>query len=156
MFEQDLKYAEIGEMVAWNLLSKNPSIVQVLDVRHEPKFQKMDVDFIAITHTKNYVFVEVKTDEKAHESGNIVYEISSNGNLGCFARTDADYVYYYVRQTGDCHLINVRALRDYIDMNRLEVKKMGDGAQGFLIPIKTLISKGIIVKTERMELNGRT
>ena len=41
-------------------------------------------------------------------------------------------------------------------MNRLEVKKMGDGAQGFLIPIKTLISKGIIVKTERMELNART
>lgn len=146
MFKEDLKHGEQGEYIVWNILSKDPQIVNVLDVRGDKRFQGYDVDFLAQTTTKQFYFIEVKTDFKAQETNNIVYEVTSNSNEGCFARTKADYVYYYIPEDDKVLVISVTKIRDYIDTYMMKYVDMGDGAKGYLVNIDDLKQFGGIKK----------
>lgn len=149
MFEQSLKEGESGEHVVWNVLQKSSRVRSIVDVRQDKSFQAQDIDFLIENTDRQFTPIEVKTDFKAHETGNIIYEASTSGHLGCFEKTKAKYVYYYIPAEKVIHMIDVVALRTYIHKVRPEERKMGDNATGFLLPIKDLINAKVIKYTYR-------
>ena len=147
MFNESLKEGAMGEHVVWNLFNKHPGVRSVVDVREDKGFQEKDIDFLIEDTHRQFTPVEVKTDLKAHETGNIVYELSTSTHMGCFEKTQAKYIMYYVPHDKTVYRIDVKALRTYINEKRPEEKDMGDNATGFLIPIKDLQTHGVIKQT---------
>ena len=147
MFEESLKEGESGEHVVWNMLQNQPNIRSIVDVRKDKKFQEQDIDFLVENMNRQFTTIEVKTDFKAHETGNLVYELSTSRNIGCFEKTQAEYIMYYIPAEKVVHMIDVVGLRTYIHKVRPEEKKMGDSATGFLLPIKDLIKAKVIKYT---------
>ena len=146
MFNESLKEGESGEHVVWNLIQNMQKVRSVVDVRHDKKFQSQDIDFLVENTERQFTSIEVKTDFQAHTTGNIAYELSSCGNLGCFEKTQAQYIFYYVPADKKVYMIDVVAMRTYIHKVRPEERRMGDNATGFLIPIKDLIKARVIKK----------
>lgn len=147
-FHSDLEFAELGEDKLWLYLLKAEGTRNVLDVRKDPWFQKIDIDFIRETNKGMFHKYEVKTDRQAHETGNFVFETKSNSNVGCLARSRADYVYYYLSETGAAYLVIMPELRKYISNNNFKEYVMGDNARGYLIPIADLVRNNIAVEVK--------
>ena len=145
MFSESLKEGETGEHAVWNVLIKQKWIRNVVDVRDDKNFQEQDIDFWIENTERQFASVEVKTDYKAHETGNIVYEVQTSGSLGCFEKTKAKYIAYYIPANKVVYLINVVNLRTFIHKLRPEERSMGDSARGFLIPIKDLERAGDVI-----------
>lgn len=147
MFKESLKEGEIGEHVVWNLLVKQDWVRSVVDVRDDKNFREQDIDFLVENLERQFASFEVKTDFKAQNTGNIVYEIQTSGNLGCFEKTKAQYIAYYIPAMKTVYFINTVAFRTYLHKARPEERKMGDNATGFLIPIEDLKREKVIRRT---------
>lgn len=144
-FNKDLKYGEIGENIAIIKLFNNLGTKQLIDVRKDEWFQKIDVDFLQSTSNGRIVKIEVKTDRQAHLTNNFVFETQSKGNVGCLARSRADYVYYYVEGNDQLYMVVMKGLRKFLDEHHFNEVSMGDGAKGYLVPFKALLENGIAV-----------
>lgn len=147
MFSESLKDGAFGEHVVWNLLIKLPGVRSIVDVRQDANFQQKDIDFLVEDFKRQFTPFEVKTDFKAHETGNVVYEMTTSGHMGCFDKTEAKYIMYYVPQLKEAYQIDVKAMRTYLYKVRPEEKKMGDNSTGFLLPISELQENGVITRT---------
>lgn len=146
-FEQSLMVGGYGEHAVWNVLTNQPRVRVVVDVRKDKRFQDKDIDFLVENNKQQFASVEVKTDFKAHETGNIVYEVTTSGNIGCFEKTQADYIAYFIPKSKLIHLIHVDSLRSFVKMAKPELRKMGDNAEGYLIKIQDLINANVIKET---------
>ena len=147
MFDESLKEGESGEHVVWNLLQNQKNIRSIVDVRKDKKFQEKDIDFLVENISRQFTSIEVKTDFKAHETGNLVYELTTSKHIGCFEKTQAEYIMYYIPADKVVHMIDVVGLRTYIHKVRPEERKMGDNATGFLLPLNDLIKAKVIKYT---------
>lgn len=143
--ENDLQRGSLGECIAWDILIKSPKTRSVVDVRDDKKFQQYDVDFLWENSNRQFVWIEVKTDYKAHETGNIVYEVSTSGNIGCFEKTCAKYIMYYVVGNATMYYVNCERLKTYVKEHPLKEYRMGDNAIGYLIPISDLLDTDVIL-----------
>lgn len=137
-FEQSLVDGALGELIVADFLSQK--FKSVVDVRRDYNFQQMDVDFLVEDNLGQYKWVEVKTDFSAHETGKMVYELSTSNHIGCFEKTKAQWIAYYVAGSGRLYMISVKKLREYVRQNtdELTLIKMGDNAKGYLLDIGTL------------------
>ena len=147
MFEESKNNGEYGEHTVWNLLMKTDDVRSVVDVRNDKHFQECDIDFLVENNKRQFTAVEVKTDFKAHETGNLVYELSTSGNVGCFEKTKAKFIFYYIPRLRVVYVLSVSLLRKYVNERDLEAVKMGDYATGYLIPITDLEKTGVIKRT---------
>lgn len=147
MFSDSLKTGEFGEHAIWNLFMKQSWVRSVIDVRSDKAFQEQDIDFLIEDVRRQFTPIEVKTDYKANETGNIAYELTTSGNMGCFEKTKAKYIMYYIPGNETAHMIDVIKLRTYIHEKRPDEIRMGDRASGFLLPIDDLKVAGVIKKT---------
>lgn len=145
-FKEDLIFGETGEHVAWIQLLESPKTRLVMDVRKDKYFQQKDIDFLQLDLNNNVNKVEVKTDRKAHETGNIAFETDSNGNVGCLERSEADYIYYYLEQTKEVIILKLRELKGYIKHTNPREITMGDNAKGYLLNIQNLIDYQVAVR----------
>ena len=105
-FITDNNVGRKGENIIYNYLMNRPSTDNVMDVSKSWWFQQFDIDFIQIDKNGSVNKIEVKTDRMADKTGNMVYEIYSDRRTcsqGCFEKTQADYILYY--------LINTKVLR---------------------------------------------
>lgn len=140
-FKIDLKVGKIGEEKCLNFLNENEKVYETVDVRNDKFWQMHDVDFIATLKNGEIIKIEVKTDTLAHITGNIAYEHTSNKynkSMGCFKKTKADFIFYYLSQTDELYQINMEMLRQYVDEHEFKDVNMGDMALGYLINIKIL------------------
>lgn len=147
-FQQDLKTGNIGEEIILEFLKENKATKSVLDVRNDKFFQDIDTDFIQETLQNEIYKIEVKTDTLAHKTGNLAYEHTSNkyGNtIGCFEKTRADYIFYYLTETKELYILHTESLRNYVllNKNRFREVDMGDNALGYLIKLEELIINNI-------------
>lgn len=147
-FQKDLKVGKTGEDVVLDFLKVNGSTKNVLDVREDKLFQELDIDFIQETLYSELRKIEVKTDTLAHKTGNLAYEHTSNkyyNTLGCFEKTKADYIFYYLSEIKSVYILKVSELRNYVRLNknRLREVSMGDSALGYLIKLEDLIKNEI-------------
>ena len=147
MFAESLKHGESGEHAVWNLLNKQKSVRSVVDVREDKNYQEQDIDFLVENFNRQFTPVEVKTDFKAHETGNIVYELSTSGNIGCFEKTKAKYIMYYIPGEKTVYMIDVVEMRTYLQKRRPEEKEMGDKSTGFLLSVDELKRNKVIKAT---------
>ena len=146
-FSESLKHGGYGEHAVWNHFNKLPKVRSVVDVREDKHYQEADIDFLVENIDRQFCSIEVKTDYKAHETGNVVYEVTTSGNIGCFEKTKAEYIAYFVPHSEELHMINVEKFRKYIRSLNQQPKDMGDNASGYLIPIEELKEKKVIVHT---------
>ena len=147
--EEELREGEKGELIVWNLFIKQKSIRSVVDVRDDLRFREEDVDFLVEDINRQFTKLEVKTDLYADKTGNFAYEKESSKTYhtkGCFEKTKADFIAYYVPGLNKVFLLNVRLLRDYVNGSNLRLVQMGDDALGYLIPFKELAIREIITK----------
>lgn len=145
--EKELHEGAKGECIVWNLYSNLKGIRSVVDVRLDKRYQQEDVDFLIETYDRQFYKVEVKTDSKADRTGNLAYEFESSKTYhtpGCFEKTKADYIAYYVPNIDTVFQINVGLLRDYVHGSKLKLREMGDNAIGYLIPLDELRVRKII------------
>lgn len=147
-FQKDLNTGSIGEEVALNLLKNDSNTLSVIDVREEKLFQKLDVDFIQELIGGGFRMIEVKTDTQAHYTKNLAYEHTSNkyyNTIGCFEKTKADYILYYLTETKEMYVIHTNSLRCYIhgNKNRFREVNMGDNALGYLVKLEELTQNNI-------------
>lgn len=143
-FFPDVERGKTGEMAALWFFSQNPSVKSIISCQGDSYYQDMDIDFLVQIGNK-VVSVEVKTDYKAHETGNIFYELSTNGHRGCFEKTRADAILIYLPAVNKMYQFNTTALRMWVDRNKALMKTVsgGDASVGYAIPIKDLTDQRI-------------
>jgi len=146
-FDTSLRAGAVGEHTIWNILQDRPSIRQVIDVRKDKRYQEEDVDFLIENYSRQFFKLEIKTDFQADRTGNIAYELTTSGNIGCFAKTQADVVAYFLPNAHRVYLINMNMMKSFIKASSFEVVRMGDNATGYLLPIRELKSYGVIFET---------
>ena len=147
-FNEDLRYGETGEHIAWVQLLESPKTRQVLDVRKDPYFQEKDIDFLQLDVKNNVNKIEVKTDRQAHKTGNIAFETKSNSNEGCLARSEADFIYYYIPEVREVIVIKLDMLKGFIIHTKPKEVNMGDNAKGYLLNINDLIAYQVAWRKE--------
>ncbi len=138
-FAEDLSFGREGEAVVRNLLESSGNFDYVIDCSNDKYFQQKDIDVLALVNDGHIAKYEVKTDRKAHETGNIAFELATNGNIGCLAKTEADYVMYYIERNGKLYCFNARQMRQYLERHRFKLYRMGDNAEGYLLNINQLL-----------------
>jgi len=138
-FAEDLSFGREGEAVVRNLLESSGNFESIIDCSNDKYFQQKDIDVLALVNDGHIAKYEVKTDRKAHETGNIVFEIKTNGNIGCLAKTEADFVMYYIEGNDRVYCFNAEQMRRYLRQNRFKLYRMGDNAEGYLLNINQLL-----------------
>lgn len=147
-FQKDLRTGSLGEEVIYNFLMKDSQTSKVIDVREDKIFQKLDVDFIQELTNGISRMIEVKTDTQAHYTRNLAYEHTSNkyyNTIGCFEKTKADYIFYYLTETKEVYILDTLRLRQYVRIHkdRFRQVSMGDNALGYLIKLEELTTNKV-------------
>ena len=148
-FITDNNIGHKGERIIYDYLMNHPSTDSLVDVSNDTWFQQFDIDFIQVDGDGGVNKIEVKTDRLADKTGNMVYEIYSDRRTytqGCFEKTQADYIFYYLINTKVLYIFNTQELRGWIykHKNDLWQTYMGDFALGYVIPLNDL--KDIYIK----------
>ena len=149
MFNSDIQIGNKGENIIYDYLMNHPSTDNVMDVSKSWWFQQFDIDFIQIDKNGSVNKIEVKTDRMADKTGNMVYEIYSDRRTcsqGCFEKTQADYILYYLINTKVLYIFDTQELREWVHKHKNELWQtcMGDFALGYIIPLNDL--KNIYIK----------
>lgn len=149
-FHKDNIVGQNGEYIIYNYLSNHSSTINLIDVSKDKWFQQFDIDFIQVTKDEINK-IEVKTDRIADRTGNMVYEIYSDKRfytLGCFEKTEADYIFYYLINTNILYIFNTQELREWVleHQHNLKLVDMGDFALGYIIKLKDLKDISIKIK----------
>lgn len=145
-FEKDLKTGEIGEKECYWQLVNSKKTKQVIDVRYDPFFQALDVDFLQLDNNNHVNKIEVKTDTIGHRTGNLFYETESTGNEGCLKRSQADYVYYYLPETGETWVVLLPRLKTWLAQQQFNEVIVEGRTKGYLISFLDMEINGIAVK----------
>lgn len=142
-FHTDNEIGNKGENAIFNFLSTYPSTIAIIDVTKDAWFQQFDIDFLWQDTEYNIFKIEVKTDTLADKTGNMVYEIWSDKRThskGCFEKTEADYIFYYLINSRILYVFNTKELREWVSEHIDDLKQadMGDNAFGYVIRLSDL------------------
>lgn len=113
-FRQSMEVGKRGEEHIIEYLNNSDNIKKIVDVRDIREYQKMDVDFLVTFADGIERKIEVKTD--TYKSGNIYYEVISSeesDTLGCFEKTEADYLFYYFVNWGYLYILGMEEYRKW-------------------------------------------
>ena len=141
-FHSDNEMGNKGENAIFNYLLNHSSTINLIDVSKDKWFQQFDIDFLQVTNN-GINKIEVKTDRLADKTGNMVYEIWSDRRIyakGCFEKTEADYIFYYLINNRTLYVFNTKELREWVlkHTNNLKQTNMGDNAFGYVIRLNDL------------------
>lgn len=157
-FKTDIKAGKLGETATKRLLYYLYGENFVYDCSETSLFQVADIDFISYNKKeKSLIGFEVKTDLAANRTGNIPFEISSNGTPGCLFRSASNFVIYVTapcKEDENLHfyIINLKEWRNKIfdeDPQKRGIRfshSMGEGAYGHLCAIRPLLEENIAFK----------
>ena len=150
-FNSDIQIGNKGENIIYNYLLNHPSTDNLIDVSNDKWFQQFDIDFIQIDGGGDVNKIEVKTDRLADKTGNMVYEIYSDRRTyakGCFEKTQANYIFYYLINTNILYIFDTQELREWIlkHQHNLKLVEMGDFALGYIIKLNDLKDISIKIK----------
>lgn len=143
-FAEDLEAGKVGEDVVSQMLESSAKIKSVINCTKATWCQEKDIDFLAEMQDGRVIRYEVKTDRQAHETGNLVYERTTSGHIGCLEKTEADYICYYLSENGRLYGFWTEDMRRYIERRHPRTFKMGDNATGYLLNIEWLLRERII------------
>lgn len=141
-FHSDNEIGNKGENAIFNYLLNHSSTINLIDVSKDKWFQQFDIDFLQVANN-GINKIEVKTDRLADKTGNMIYEIWSDRRIyakGCFEKTEADYIFYYLINNRTLYVFNTKELREWVlrHTNNLKQTDMGDNAFGYVIRLNDL------------------
>ena len=108
-------------------LQKQEDTFEVIDVSSDLEYQKKDIDLILIKKDKTKIMIEVKIDEKMHQTENFFLETISNhikGTPGCFIYSEADEFYYYDVVQDILYIFNLNEARSWFKNNLEKFKEV--------------------------------
>ena len=147
MFSESLKQGKYGEYVIKDFLNRQKWVKQVVDVSDDLRHQEKDIDFLVENLERQFYSVEIKTDYQAHETGNLAYELTTSGHIGCLEKTEADWIIFFIPNGNIAYLTITSRLKDYVKNSNFEERTMGDRSTGYLLPIEDLKRRKIIHTT---------
>lgn len=178
-FKTDVEiYGPIGEISLKERLTEKGKLF--LDTSNNPNFKMFDIDIIQISDNNiddikclnclrtglplsniNAIGYEVKTDTVGFKSRNLVFELFSNSNPGCLARSAADYLYYVFLDENNKileeYLLKMKTLRYWLmchfwEVNQVEylksksMRRNQDNTGILLVNVDKLLEEKICVK----------
>lgn len=149
-FNSDIIIGEKGEYKVYNYILNHPSTISLIDVSKDKWFQQFDIDFIQIADN-GVNKIEIKTDRIGHKTGNMAYEVWSDRRIyskGCFEKTEADYIFYYLINSNIIYIFYTQELRYWVHKHKKDLKliNMGDYALGYIISLNKLKDISIKIK----------
>lgn len=147
-FKGDNKIGKRGEKKIADYIRSLTKTIKVTDLSNDKAAQKDDID-MEVESTVGKYTVEVKTDTMAHVTGNLPFEETSKGGVGCMRRTKADWMIFYLKATGVLYWIRPQKWREYVDKSHIPLKFIGEGGMGYLCKIEDLKKHGVIVKEDK-------
>ena len=124
-FKGDLRFGKLCEDVIRRFLMHYVDVDDVRDISNSNRGIKDDIDFEIVYRDGHTSTAELKSDMQAHKTGNIAYEELSHKNPGCFARTKADHIIYYLTETGVAYVLNPHKLRAFVAEMKADERKAG-------------------------------
>lgn len=146
-FILDIDRGRTGEVDIINHL-KNNGCYGIIDLSDNKEYQSYDIDLVYFNKYGKLISAEIKTDYLAHKTGNIIYEKYSSKSImsdGCFEKTKAMYIFYYIYHTNQLYIFNTISLRNYVNNHykNSQLINCGDNALGYLIRINDLNKNNI-------------
>ncbi len=116
-FETTLNSGLSGEqLLKQDLMSRG---FQIIDRADNLEYRKRDIDFETRRYGEKYYSVEVKTDSRMHETGNIVIEMNmfrdSGTTNGWYHYCDADFLCFIDEVTWEYYMINWKKLKKLME-----------------------------------------
>jgi len=132
---------------------RRPNTAGIIDVRGDPKYRGIDIDFILQRIDGSECPIEVKTDQ--YRSQNIFYETVSaveTNSLGCMHKSKAKYLAYYFINDDKLYIIELKQFNDWMrkliaehcpvaEFKQFKNKRFDDSkytSQGYTLPLKYL------------------
>ena len=147
----EVSKAAISKVTRW--LMEQKTIISVINVEDDKRFQELDVDLLAIMDDSTCKLIEVKTDR--YDTGNFFLELISNvekDSRGCILQTKSDYVFYYFTKIHKLYILSTYYLQKWLIDNHTHYNKktvktfLSNGGSyhtiGICVPIQNLVKLG--------------
>ena len=144
----DWSEGKVGEKIVRSVLESSGKFESVWDCSEDTYFQSKDIDLLGFAKDGHIAKYEVKTDRQAHETGNIVWEHTTSGNIGCLAKSEADFIMYYIEGNGRLYCFNTAKMRAFVKRKNQRLVRMGDNAEGYLLNINELIRAKMLTRIQ--------
>lgn len=142
--KEKIKYGEIGEELALEYY-KSIKKLEIIDVRNDPYYMNIDVDFI-LKNNEKIDLLEVKT--KIRKGDNIFFTLWQNTERtkpGYVLKTKADFIFLYSLQTNSaivCHFPTLKRvlLNKKYKFKEVVTKKVHSNGIGLLVPVSKMLN----------------
>ena len=144
-FYKDLSRGKRGEKLMFDALTARGHTVE--DLRDNAEARSKDIDFRVFNkNSSTMTTLEVKTDERSEETGNLFIEYSNTNNRshnykGWYYYCEAEYIAFIQEHNHKAHIVLMEELRENIKKTGYRTASSYN-ACGFLMPITKLETLG--------------
>ena len=156
-FEEQLAVGKKGEQLVRyyyeSQLDDGKTKFIVRDAKEEE--QKKGADFFIINNELGCRYIEVKTDTRAEETGNVALEVQvvygdTDKRIGCALKTFPDFLMYWIYPTNRILYWNPERLIPYImdwiinkEYRIVDAENKNFFSRSLIVPIDVLLSTGV-------------
>ena len=156
-FEEQLAIGKKGEQLVRSYYESQgadgKSKFIVRDAREEE--QKKGADFFIINNELGSRYIEVKTDTRAEDTGNVALEVQivygDTKTIGCALKTFPDFLFYWIYPTNQLLYWNPEELVPYIidwlidDKYRIvDAENKNFFSHSLIVPIEDLLATNVV------------
>lgn len=147
-FNKDILYDNICKMVTAQYLEMEDKVKRFWYVGRDEDFKRMNIDYIWEDWTHHIVRVYCVTDVTAETTGNLVFDTRAEKNGNRYMdNSKAIVTYYYLPKTRQMYAFNIMRVRNHITYtSQYEIQKLGNGREGYIVPIERLLKSKIGLK----------
>lgn len=145
---------KLAEAATYNELVFNRGL-ELIDVRDNPYYQTMDIDYLMVDKDGNKSTLEVKADKNMGDTGNLFIEMYSDRDVvrkpGWFETTQAEYLCFYDTANRKGYIISHAIIASLLDEYKIPEQEMYDYEdnkhRGYkLLPMYRVTDKNIVYK----------
>ena len=139
-FDKDLEVGALGEEKVKQALTRLGHTVTNTSI----ELQMKDIDFICCNRKNQQTTLEVKSDFRVNDTGNVYIEISNmnnkrNGYKGWYYYCEAEHLGVVEPQANVCHIFQMNELREIINDNSFRTATCNGGeTKGTLVPLSDI------------------
>ena len=156
-FNSTISQGNGGEELLKNYMSIKG--FQIIDRSNDPLYQLKDIDFEFSRNGNKWSSVEVKSDYRMAQTGNIVVEVAmyrkSGKSKGWLYYCEADYLCFIDMQSYDFYFFDWKKLQQEVLNGRWRFTKFNNGTDNCegevcKIPLKDLFNMGLVVIKDKI------
>lgn len=139
-FNKDLERGKVGEkLVAAALTARGHTVTDLSD---NWEYRRKDIDFLLTSASGQQTYLEVKTDDRSEQTGNLFIEYSNSNNVkhnyqGWYCYCEATFLAFVQQSKHIAHIVSRYDLINNINNNNYKTAASCNSC-GFLMPISAL------------------